>query len=116
MTAERSIVAVLLVAAGLLTAALLATGAVSVPLGLGGQRGLPVAEWLSLMPISPGNLKAGDGPVLLAGVAIGWALRWLYTRPWATYPRAFVAWLASWRTPAALAGLAVACLGVLLFY
>lgn len=53
---------------------------------------------------------------LLVGFLAGWWLRWFYGLPWSSLPRAIGEWLLGWRASAAMAGLAVGCTVILLFY
>ena len=50
------------------------------------------------------------------GVAVGVAGVWISRIPWSDIPRAILGVVLGWRRNVVLAGFAVACTGVLLFY
>lgn len=60
--------------------------------------------------------SARDMAMLVSGFAAGWCLRWLCGWPWATVPRATLAWRVGCRSGAAMTGLAICCTAILLFF
>jgi len=120
MLGGRFLTLLIVSAAGLLAAALsLSTGGEVAGTAVGAVNNATDPDWLrnavalaqSFAPTSRGEVSA-----LLIGLVAGWSLRWLYALPWGSVPRAISDWLLSWRTSAAMVGLAVGCTAVLLFY
>ncbi|MGD9806817.1 MAG: hypothetical protein AB7E81_04975 [Hyphomicrobiaceae bacterium] len=119
MTGGRILILLIVTAATLLAAALAistgdggATASAAHPTAGGGNLALEIATLASTVaPASRGEMRA-----LLIGFLAGWLLRWIYALPWANVPRAIGAWLLSWRTSAAMVGLALGCTVILLFY
>lgn len=120
MAAGRFLFKLILISAGLLAVA------VGVSAGEGGSLGsIAVSSVATLWsgvegfagPAS-GSEASGGGQrfSLVIAFAAGWCLRWLYSLPWAAIPRAIREWMLGWRASAAMAGLAVACTVILLFY
>ncbi len=129
MTIERILLTLALVAGSLLIAALSFMGS---GVGIGGAgttfdgTGIgtgQLSEW------TEGTLKGVgatssvglssvmgtlDTRVTLAGLAVGWTLRWVYSLPWGSMPRALAVWMLGWRNSVAMLGLAVGCIAVIL--
>jgi len=107
VTAERLLLALSVVAAGLLLTAIAVTGGKAPSAG--------VALGLSL-PSAPAFSTASEGAIFAGGMAAGWLLRWIYTLPWAAIPRAIIAWMLSWRWSVVMLGMAIGCMAILVFY
>ena len=119
MAAGRFLFTLAFVAVGLFAAALIVSA------GKGSTFGLAVGEIASLSGWMPsaatastegGRLARSEGFALLIGFVAGWWLRWLYGLPWSAIPAAIGRWLLGWRASAAMAGLALGCTVILLFY
>ncbi|MBS0240894.1 MAG: hypothetical protein JSS20_01870 [Proteobacteria bacterium] len=113
---ERALAALTLLAIMMLVAAFMISGAGMTV----GWPGLP--SFSSLLPSAPTDVSlpavggwTSNGGVV-AGIVIGWSLRWVYCLPWAAMPRAFIGWLLGWRSSAMMFSLAVGCMAVLLLY
>lgn len=129
MTIERILLTLALLAGSLLIAALSLMGS---GLGLGGAganlEGIgagtaQLSDWTAdtLKGVSSngatglsGMMGTLDTRVTLAGIAVGWTLRWVYSLPWGAMPRAVVVWMLGWRNSVAMLGLAVGCIAVIL--
>ena len=119
MAAGRLLLTLIFIAAGLLAAAL------ALSAGGGASVATTIGQLTSFSGWAPGagelgnNAAApaqGQGFAILIGFLAGWWLRWLYGLPWSAIPRAIGEWLLGWRASAAMAGLAVGCTVILLFY
>lgn len=106
MTAERLLVALSVVAVGLLTTAIMVTGG-KTPSLAGASLGL---SSLSELP------SQGTGTMLGVGVVAGWLLRWTYSLPWGAIPRTVIGWLLGWRSSVVLLGVAFGCMAILVLY
>jgi len=113
----------------LLTLTIISIGLLGAALALsagGGSSMTTIIEQLwpfSIRPLGEGAAVVGapaparsEAFALLVGFLAGWWLRWLYALPWSSLPRAIGDWLLGWRASAAMAGLAVGCTVILLFY
>lgn len=105
MTAERLLATLTVIAAGLLVTAVMVTGGKVPSLG-NAALGLPL----------PAFASTGEGTPFIAGIAAGWLLRWVYAMPWATLPRAVVAWVLGWRSSVIMLGVAIGCMAILVLY
>ncbi len=113
MAAGRLLLTLTFVAVGLLAAAL--------ALSAGGGTSLTtmfeqITSFSARPPDSGAAPARSEAFALLVGFLAGWWLRWLYGLPWSALPRAIGEWLLGWRASAAMAGLAVGCTVILLFY
>jgi hypothetical protein len=114
MAAGRLLLNLTFIATGLLAAALALSAGGGASIGqLTSLSGWLPAVNVSGMPAAPAR---SDGFALLIGFLAGWWLRWLYGLPWSALPRAIGEWLLGWRASAAMAGLAIGCTVILLFY
>ncbi|MGE0765793.1 MAG: hypothetical protein AB7L90_04970 [Hyphomicrobiaceae bacterium] len=120
MNGGRFLILLIVIAAGLFAAALaISTGDGIGVAGSGTGPTPPQLDWMraaaaladSFAPSSRGEVSA-----LLIGFFAGWLLRWLYSLPWSSVPRAIADWLLGWRTSAIMVSLAVGCTVILLFY
>lgn len=120
MAGGRFLILLIVIAAGSLVAAL------SLSTGDGGRTstlgGYPAENKVELTRGAGQHATAaapnwtGEASTLLIGFVAGWLLHWIYALPWAALPRAITDWLLGWRTSAAMVGLAVGCVVILLFY
>lgn len=121
MTGGRFLILLILVATGLLAAALtITTGDNSVGLASAGADAAAIETQWFRDAAALANIFAptsrGETSALLIGLIAGWLLRWGYSLPWSSIPRTVADWLLGWRTSAAMLGLAVGCTVILLFY
>jgi|LNFM01.1.fsa_nt_gb hypothetical protein len=119
MAAGRMLLTLTFIAVGLLGAALALSAGGGSSLTTILQQFAPFSIW----PSGDGAAAAGapaparsEAFALLVGFLAGWWLRWLYGLPWSSLPAAVGAWLLGWRASAAMAGLAIGCTVILLFY
>lgn len=108
MTAERILVTLSVIAAGLLLVAIFMTSGRAPPVGA------PTAQ-LSLSAL-PSLTTLSNGSPFVAGAVAGWLLRWIYCLPWAAVPRAIIAWILGWRSSVVMLGVAVGCMAILVLY
>lgn len=108
VTAERILVTLSVVAAGLLLTAILVTGG-KAPSVDGPSTALSLSTLPSLASLS-------NGSPFVAGAVGGWLLRWVYCLPWAAVPRAVIGWVLGWRTSVVMLGIAIGCMAILVLY
>lgn len=108
VTAERILVTLSVVAAGLLLTAIFVTGGKAPPV-----EGATSALSLSMLP---SLTSLSNGSPFIAGALGGWLLRWAYCLPWAAVPRAIIAWILGWRSSVVMLGVALGCMAILVLY
>ncbi len=125
MPGGRFLIMLIVVAAGLLTAALAissgdggspTTQAGSAISGRSAAAGLDWGQAAGALAGAAAPTSRGETLSLLVGFLGGWLLRWAYALPWGSIPRAMLHWLLGWRKTAVMAGLAAGCTVILLFY
>ena len=117
MTAERLLLTLSVIAAGLLLMAIAVTGGKAPQLaGIAGSITAPSIGSMPDWPSPSWLARPGDGVLFGGGLVAGWLLRWIYVLPWGAIPRAIVAWLLGWRSSALMASVALGCVAVLLLY
>jgi hypothetical protein len=119
MTGGRILMLLIVTAATLLAVALAIStgdGGMAASTAHATQGGSDLAREIGTLASAVAPASRGEMRALLIGLLAGWLLRWIYALPWANVPRAIGAWLLSWRTSAAMVGVALGCTVILLFY
>ncbi|MFV0296197.1 MAG: hypothetical protein ACK5JT_08780 [Hyphomicrobiaceae bacterium] len=86
----------------------------------GGLPGFAHAALLKFSQFTVGDTAGASGggaigaPGLLLGFIAGWCVRWLYSLPWGSIPRAIGAWLLGWRQSVVMLIVGLACVAILL--
>jgi hypothetical protein len=99
----RGLFGMTLLAVGVLAASITAAGGNPLGVLIGSVRGAASAH-------------SFDAVSLAAGLAAGLTISWVVRQPWSEIPAMILRAVAGWKRTFALAGIAAACTGILLFY